>query len=353
MIKRLRSFSRLRIVLASLAGLCVLFILTEHLFISLSNRKEPQNPVPREKLTETLDAYGADRRVTAGPEEVASHGPWSEMGRRHSAKQPFGGPAPKYLSLMDFLGEDPAAVEAWSRFEDQGDEVDNDEDDRFVVLRKASEAMLGKDPTDLRARFMLAMAVKDLGEEEKALKLFDEVLASRPGLWRAQLEKGILLSDLFRFDRALEAMDRALVLRENYEVYLNRGIALCFAKRFEESEWDLWKAVVTAPKDGNAYFDLAWLHAQRKEPERAMEMLRFAARDRHLFANRMSKTTLLNDRLMLPIWDAPAFRAYVDLLPSHDLVVERRWRTLSEADNNCSLLDRLIFRRPWCVRKDV
>ncbi len=206
--------------------------------------------------------------------------------------------------------------------------------------------MVNKDPNNTMAWFLLAMGIKEIKEEDVALEIFDAVIKKEPGLWKAHLEKGILLSDLRRFDAALDALDHAEALKPSYEVYLNRGSALCFASRFDEPEWDLWKTVKIAPEDGNAYYDIAWVHAQRREPTKTVEMLRFASRDEALFEKRISQSTLTEDPFFKPLLEIPDFKAYLALLPSHDLKVERDWRTLSRFAKESSLLERLLDIEP-------
>lgn len=315
----------------------VAFLILDHLAHQYG---EPQNPVAPEQLKSTLKRYLSDRRVAAGEKEVARHMPWSEMGRRKKGKKPFGGDPPKFVDEEEFLGDRPEILDLWKRHED--DSVDND---RFLyILEKAGE-LTKKDQHDDQAWFLMAMSLREVGREKASLPLFDYIIKRHPGFWKAYLEKGILLSDMRRFGESLVLFDQAHAIQEDWEIYLNRGIALCFAGRFDESEWDLWKAIEADPKDGNAYYDVAWIHAQRREPAAAVEMLRYTSRDSYLFGKRISRATLMGDAFLKPIRSSPEFMAYVALLPTHDLVEERNWRTLSQYGKGCSLL--YIMTHPW------
>jgi len=318
-------------------------LIVQHLLVHPPDGNEPQQPVDSAKLAAVVKRYLSDRRIAAGKEEKARHGPWNAMGHRKMNRAPFKGNPPRFVSEEDFFGKRDVILDLWKQHED-----DSTDDERFRYILEKARALLKKDPRDIQARFLEAMSLKELGQEEKSLRLFNQVIRDRPGFWKARLEKGILLSDMFRFDEALEVFDQAHAITEDWEIYLNRGIALCFAGRFDESEWDLWKAVEGDPADGNAYYDLAWVHAQRREPKVAVEMLRFSARDKTLLTRRISRATLIFDRFMGPIKDDPVFQAYLVLLPTHDLVIERRWRTLSNTNERCSILEKLLRLRKDC-----
>ena len=119
-------------------------------------------------------------------------------------------------------------------------------------------------------------------------------------------------------------MDRAeaLVGEGDHMVHLQRGIVLCFAGRFEESEWDLWKAVEARPLDGNAYWDIAWVEAQRGDGAAAARAMRFAARDPRLFAMRICQEEVQCDPYLEPVLQDPTFMAWVARIPGKCLVQE-------------------------------
>jgi len=327
-------------LLAAIILLPVGYLLLDHYMIRISAGQEPQAPVDPEKLAAEVKRYLSDPKVAAQKGDVPARPPWSKMGRRKAISAPFGGSVPKHIPVEVWLEDDEQMSELWRTFEDDSGDPVGDEDFRNVV--KAARARTDADQSDTRAWFLLAMGLKELQQEKTALEILEAVIKKEPGLWKAHLEIGILLSDMNQFDPALEALDRAAALDASYEVYLNRGIALCFGLRFNESEWDLWKAVESAPYDGNAYYDIAWVHAQRKEPALTVEYLRYASRDPALFQKRISRETLVGDTFFRPVKDTPEYQAYLARLPSHDLRVERNWPTLSRFAKRRSLLERIF-----------
>ena len=190
--------------------------------------------------------------------------------------------------------------------------------------------MLAGDPSNLLALWHRATARALLGEGGPALDDFTRLVEAAPGFAAGWREHGILLSDLFRFDEALRSLDRAAVLEPDRDVYLNRAIALCFSRRFPEAEWDLWKAVDLDPEDGNAYWDIAWMYAQRGDAASAVEALRFAARDEELFARRFGRNEVLYDVFLAPIRESVEFQTYVARLPPRPFAPEPAARVLRE-----------------------
>jgi hypothetical protein len=267
---------------------------------------EPPRPADAPSPDASWEVYRAHRPIVAGAGERARIPPWKEMGRRVPNAEPFGPgqEVPDGTDIEELPGKLPFA------------ELPSDASrDERIRTRDACRRLVEQDAGNLRALWCLAKALQDLGEAEAALVAYDKLTAAAPGLPEAHLERGVLLSDMFRHDEALISLDRADALEPGWDVHLNRGIALCFGERFRLAEWDLWKAVEAEPEDGNAYWDLAWLYAQVGDAKRAVEMLRFAARDEQLFGGRFWARNVYGDLFLKPIHDDPVFVDYVGRLP--------------------------------------
>ena len=268
----------------------------------------------------TLDEYLADPRVAAQPGEVPVIPPWEGMGRR--AYTP---PAREGL---------PVAVDVWDLPGDVGELPEPDERmsrQELERVRDAAVALVRQDPANQLALWHAAAARQALGDAGGALGTYNQLVIVAPGLVPVHVQRAILLADLFHFEEALAELDYAEALQPGWDVYLNRGIALCFAQRFDESEWDLWKAVEADPVDGNAYWDLAWVYAQRGDAGRAVEMLRWAARDRELFSRRFTRDKVRYDVFLSAVGDRAAFVGYTDRLPIRAFVDEPDDRVLRES----------------------
>ncbi len=267
---------------------------------------DPSSGNPR-----TLLEYLADPGVAAQPGEAPVIPPWEGMGRRLYTP-------PDTAAL-------PAAIDVWDLPGKVGGLVEPDERlSRAEIERVRDEALarVERDPGDLLALWHAAAARQVLGDAGGALGGYNQLIIQAPGLVPAHIQRSILLTDLFRFEEALAELDYAEALEPSWDVYLNRGIALCFAERFDEAEWDLWKAVEADPVDGNAYWDLAWVYAQRGDAEGAVEMLRWAARDRELFSRRFTRDKVRYDVFLSAVGGDQVFVRYTERLPRSPFIDE-------------------------------
>jgi hypothetical protein len=268
----------------------------------------------------TLDEYLGDVRVAAQPGDRPQIPPWAGMGRRTYVP-----PAAQDL---------PAAVDVWDLPGDVGELAEPDErmsPGELGRIRDAALVLVREDPGNLLALWHATAARQVLGDAPGALGGYNQLVIMAPGLVPAHIQRSILLADLFRFEEALAELDYAEALQPSWDVYLNRGIALCFARRFEESEWDLWKAVEADPNDGNAYWDLAWVYAQRGDAARTVELLRWAARDRELFSRRFTRDKVRYDVFLSAVGGEPEFVAYAERLPVVAFVQEPDDRVLRDS----------------------
>ncbi len=66
-----------------------------------------QGGVPDAVLASVKAAHLADRKIAAGPDEVASHKPWARLKRYKAAADPFGPPPPPRLKELPRAGAAP------------------------------------------------------------------------------------------------------------------------------------------------------------------------------------------------------------------------------------------------------
>jgi protein O-GlcNAc transferase len=119
------------------------------------------------------------------------------------------------------------------------------------VLASASNhvpALIGR--ANLLARF--------LGQYEKALLDYDRALMLSPGELGAQLNRGITLAKLHRFDLALESFDRVLAaMPGNVDALGNRGNVLRALGRMEDAFACYDKVLAISPNNVEALFNRA------------------------------------------------------------------------------------------------
>ncbi len=278
---------------------------------ALPDRAVSQALVPEHVAARELAHYLANPLAAAPRDEVAKRPAWSSMGRFPSNPAPFG-PNPPTPIRQEDLPANPGVYELMALV---GDE-------RWPEAEALARERLRADPDEALARAMLGWALTELDRVDDAEATLGSLVKAFPGYIDGWVQLGILRSNDRRVDESVDAFDHAIALRDVWEARLGRGIALCRANRFQQAEFDLWKAVELSPQDGNAYYDLAWIAAQRREPETSAYLLRFAAREPRLLAVRVCKEVLLSDYYFEPVWHEPAFRAYLAHLPTTCLVQE-------------------------------
>ena len=258
--------------------------------------------------------YLSDVRIAAARGETARAPDPDGLQRLLPDPAPFGATVPAPVPSDELPGGGP-------RVEEAEQAVDRGELDRALDL--AGRA-LADDPGDLQALFVMAWAQGDQGQAAASLLSWQRLLDAEPGAAEAWLGLGTVLVDMGRPDEAIAPLDRALAVDPTWEIWLQRGIALCRAGRFDEAEWDLWQAARLEPGDPNAWYDLAWVYAQRRDAGAAVEVLRFAARHPGLFAVRHCREVLAGEPVFHPLVGDATYEAYLDRLPARCIAQERR-----------------------------
>ena len=109
-----------------------------------------------------------------------------------------------------------------------------------VELIRQSLAIL---PGFAPAHDNLGKGLMQLGRMEEALTCFGRVIALAPGHAEGYASRSRVLERLGRFEEALKDLDKALSLKGDPELALNRGVMLLQLKRFEEALTAFDKAI--------------------------------------------------------------------------------------------------------------
>ncbi|RLV61298.1 lipoprotein NlpI [Parashewanella curva] len=170
--------------------------------------------------------------------------------------------------------------------------------DELNLLKSSDILSRAKLTDEQRARFMYERGViyDRVGLQLSARYDFRQALNLNPRLADAYNFLGIYSTLEGDFDSAYDAFDSVLELAPSYEyAYLNRGIALYYAGRFELSKDDLTTFYTKAPDD--AYRSI-WLYlAHRKfNPEKAKIELtqRVSKLDKELWSTQIAEYLLGN-----------------------------------------------------------
>ena len=90
-----------------------------------------------------------------------------------------------------------------------------------------------------KAKFLTGVYYSNLGQDEKAIAIFDSVIISNYSFVDAYMEKGIILYDQKKFDQALKTFQQAFLLRKNDpEIYLWIGKSYAgLGNKVEAEDW--------------------------------------------------------------------------------------------------------------------
>jgi len=250
-----------------------------------------------------IAVYQKNRDITAAPDEEAE--PPAQMKRYKPAAPPFDGTPPQWVKTDDLPTNNSEVMGLWDLFFDN----------KLEAANAGAEQEAAKQPKNLQLRFLRGEIARELGQLKEAVEQYRYVIKHQPGCLEAYMKLGSVLMDLGQFDAALEALNKAEAIGQDPEVHLNRAIALMDANKIDLAEWDLWQKVKADPRDGGAYFNLAAIYSQRRKVDLAIKMLRMAARDPEVFAERLNQKEIRWDPLFSPLRSSMTFRKYMKRLP--------------------------------------
>ena len=173
---------------------------------------------------------------------------------RQSAKAPNGGNAPGVaIDVSTDLGRGIAA------------ELTQNNKEAIKFLTKALEQERNEPKKLALAYRFRGLAYKHLGQREQALRDFLEVIRLDPQLDLGYYDAGVIYNRTNRYQEAVEAMTRAIALRQqNSSLALplsERGNAYFHLGQFEKAQTDLAAAVQRNPRDPDALNNAAWFRA--------------------------------------------------------------------------------------------
>lgn len=117
-------------------------------------------------------------------------------------------------------------------------------------------------------RFLAAVQAEESGEKQRAIDLYEEIIAIDPGYAAAFINLGTVHFHLRQFDRAEELYRRATEIDPSYVLaYFDLGNVLDELERLDESIEAYRKAVALAPRYADAHYNLA-LACERKGQHR-------------------------------------------------------------------------------------
>jgi tetratricopeptide (TPR) repeat protein len=155
------------------------------------------------------------------------------------------------------------AVACWARCLDW-----RDDESLFLAAMRAQ-------PDSPRASFIVGKRLRERGERQRALELFERSIELFPEHARAMTEKGTLLGERGELERAERSFAEALTIDPAYGLaHYNRGVALRHLGRLRPAERALLKAVLWEPDMAKAWAELGDLYLQTERYPEAEQAYR-------------------------------------------------------------------------------
>jgi tetratricopeptide (TPR) repeat protein len=128
-----------------------------------------------------------------------------------------------------------------------------------------------KTPRSVQERFLAAVQAEESGEKQRAIALYEEILAIDPAYPPAFINLGTVHFHLRQFARAEEYYRRATEVDPAYVLaFFDLGNVLDELNRLEESIAAYRHAVALAPRYADAHYNLALAHERRGERRLAL-----------------------------------------------------------------------------------
>ena len=126
-------------------------------------------------------------------------------------------------------------------------------------------------PRGIQERFLAAVQAEEAAEKQRAIALYEEILAIDPNYAPAYINLGTIYFHLRQFTKAEDLYRRATVADPGYVLaFFDLGNVLDELQRLEESIGAYRRAVALAPRYADAHYNLALAHERRGERRHAL-----------------------------------------------------------------------------------
>ena len=145
---------------------------------------------------------------------------------------------------------------------------------------QAYDKAISLDSTQLEFYTNKGYALKASGRWKETQQIFLHVVEHDPTNKFAWNGLGLAYHYLDQEDKSLAAYDKALVLDPNYaEVYYNKGVSLKYMGDIKEAGVYYWRAIELNPRMHSAIINLAALHQEHGDAEKALEYFEMLTSD--------------------------------------------------------------------------
>jgi tetratricopeptide (TPR) repeat protein len=126
-------------------------------------------------------------------------------------------------------------------------------------------------PRGVQDRFFAAVQAEEAGEKQRAIHIYEEILAIDPGYAAAYINLGTVHFHLRQYHRAEELYRRATEADPGYVLaFFDLGNVLDELERLDESIAAYQQAVALSPRYADAHYNLALAYERKSQPRAAL-----------------------------------------------------------------------------------
>jgi tetratricopeptide (TPR) repeat protein len=135
----------------------------------------------------------------------------------------------------------------------------------------SSEPAPLRGPQDVQERFLAAVQAEELGEKQRAIEIYKEIMRLDPGFAPSWINLGTIHFHLRQFDLAEELYRHATEIDPGYVLaFFDLGNVLDEQQRLDESIVAYRQAVVLSPRYADAHYNLALAYERKREDRPAL-----------------------------------------------------------------------------------
>lgn len=124
---------------------------------------------------------------------------------------------------------------------------------------------------NLQDSFLAAVQAEEAGDKQRAIQLYEQLLAADPGYAPAYINLGTIYFHLRQFSRAEDLYRRATIADPEYVLaFFDLGNVLDELNRLDESIAAYRRAIVLAPRYADAHYNLALAYERKSECRSAL-----------------------------------------------------------------------------------
>lgn len=138
-------------------------------------------------------------------------------------------------------------------------------------MRRPAESLPHSIPERIQASFQAAVHAEESGRKQRAIALYEEILALDPQYVAAAINLGTIYFHLRQFERAEDYYRRATVADPGYVLaYFDLGNVLDELERLDESIDAYRRAIALSPRYADAHYNLALAYERKGQPRAAL-----------------------------------------------------------------------------------